>query len=257
MKYFFNFKIRNMKKIYFLFLFIPLSLFSTLAMSQSFSLSNISGPVANGSVISVHGLNDAALIEAPVYVTNNSLTDTLWLKVRKFIVDTLPGTTNTFCFGLCYGATVYNSPSPLVIPPNTTLYGNAFNGEYTPYGHDGTTTVRYRVYNVNNSDTSSFTVNYSASANGIDENQSNWVSLHAYPNPANATVAIEFQLKDGRNNANLQIQNILGEVVKGVSLQESNGKRTIQVADLSNGVYFYTLKVDNHTLYSKKLIIRH
>ncbi|RUA25002.1 MAG: hypothetical protein DSY76_07085 [Bacteroidetes bacterium] len=76
-----------------------------------------------------------------------------------------------------------------------------------------------------------------------------------FPNPATNKVSVKYDLK-GANNAQLEIRNVLGSLVKKVSINESNGLLNVDVSDLTNGVYFYSFIVNNEIIKSKKLIIQ-
>ena len=67
----------------------------------------------------------------------------------------------------------------------------------------------------------------------------------SYPNPVKNTTEISFQIRGAINsqNATLQIYNILGELVKTV--QGTEGKASIDVTELSNGIYFYVLQTSS------------
>lgn len=66
-----------------------------------------------------------------------------------------------------------------------------------------------------------------------------------YPNPINHTATISFQVRGltDQQNAEIKIYNILGEYVK--SVDGNNGTATIDVTDISNGIYFYVLRTNS------------
>ena len=250
------FKLMKRQLFYFL-VSVSIGLVSNNVLSQHITLSNVSGSVSNGGLVSVHGLSDASLIEAPVYVTNSS-TDTLYLKLRKIIVDTVSGSSNTFCFGLCYAATVYVSPNPVQIPPGVTLYGNGFDGEYYPAGHEGVTTVRYLIFNINNlNDTASFTVSYAAQLNSVAENTSKILELTAYPNPANNMINIDYNVASSSRSLSISFRDILGRIIREMHLNSNIGNLNISTESFENGIYFYSIMDGDKTLDSKKMIIKH
>lgn len=73
-----------------------------------------------------------------------------------------------------------------------------------------------------------------------------------YPNPAKdkTSIAVEFN----SNEALLTLSNILGEVISVQSLPHS-GIFTIDLTEIPEGFYFYTLTVDGHKL-TKKLTVK-
>lgn len=77
-----------------------------------------------------------------------------------------------------------------------------------------------------------------------------------YPNPFNPTTKINFQLKNS-GNVKLKVYNSLGKEVQILINQKMNsGEYSVDFdgSNLSNGVYFYTLKV-NEYLETKKMIL--
>ena len=74
-------------------------------------------------------------------------------------------------------------------------------------------------------------------------------TLRAYPNPATETVTIDYSLpKDGT----LVVRNLLGSVVKTVTLTAGTGSARIDIATLPQGVYTYGMA--GHAM--QKLVVR-
>ncbi|MEI8203963.1 MAG: T9SS type A sorting domain-containing protein [Bacteroidota bacterium] len=246
-----------MKKQYFsLILLISFALISNMVISQNITLSYSGGAIANGGSITVHDLATTPVISANVYITNTT-TDTLQLKCRKFVIDTVTGTTNSFCFGLCFGSTTYVSPAPVAFAGGVTDM-SSFVGDYSPNGISGTTTIRYLIFNVNNlNDTASFIINYYAEPTSVNEYAANLISVNAYPNPANSYVSINYDIFKDVSNAKLIIRNILGKTMKEIPLNSISGRLNVNTEDLDEGIYFYSVAINNDIQNSKKLIIRH
>ncbi len=84
---------------------------------------------------------------------------------------------------------------------------------------------------------------------GIDETPANSTMVNVYPNPATNLVNINYTLN---NNADVQLQviDVTGKLVFSQNLgSQIAGSHTTQISksnlNLSTGVYFYTLKVNN------------
>jgi hypothetical protein len=75
-----------------------------------------------------------------------------------------------------------------------------------------------------------------------------------HPNPVRDATNIQFGLPQGSNNAQLVISDNLGRVVKSVQLTAS-GIVNVDVSGLSNGVYNYSLVLDNKTLQTRKMTV--
>ena len=60
----------------------------------------------------------------------------------------------------------------------------------------------------------------------------------------------------GVNNASVNIVNLLGSVVKHADLMAGSDKVSIDVSDLPQGVYFYSVVADGNIIQTKKLIVK-
>lgn len=85
----------------------------------------------------------------------------------------------------------------------------------------------------------------------VVEKQSTEVSV--YPNPASNVIKIKYDNQGSYNNQ-LIIRNMVGAVVKTIPLKEN--LMEVSIADLANGMYFYSLSVDGVIQNTKKLIIK-
>ena len=94
---------------------------------------------------------------------------------------------------------------------------------------------------------------------GINDNQLLENSFTAFPNPViNGKLNINFMLDDAANNASLFVTSIIGQQVKEVfngSLNNDPYQFEINTDDLSEGVYFVTLRTETQNI-TKKVIIQ-
>lgn len=74
------------------------------------------------------------------------------------------------------------------------------------------------------------------------------------PNPVRDATNIQFGLPQGSNNAQLVITDHLGRVVKSMQLIAS-GTVNVDVSGLGNGVYNYSLVIDNKVLQTRKMMV--
>ncbi len=244
-----------MKKI----LLLALSVTLTAGLqAQSLSLSYSGGPIQPGSTIQIMGNPMDDPIQMDIQTTNNTSVP-VSVKIRKIINagDTISGTTNTFCWGVCYPPNIYLSPNALTIDPGATV--DEFDGDYTPAGINGISTISYVFFNTaDTNDAVKVTVQYNASPTGVAEKLLEKVNFSsAYPNPASKNVNFNYSLPVDFNSANLTISNILGTVVREVKINNISGSLQIPVSELSDGIYFYSLKVNEQLLLTKKMIVRH
>ena len=242
-----------MKKILlfsFLTYFISLGLFA-----QSLELNNSYGPVANGDtvVMATTLLNQTQVMN--VNVKNISSSD-VNVKVKKTELNMVSGSDAYFCWASCYAPSIFISPDPLTISANTSAPN--FTGDYEDNGNAGTSWVRYTFFLESKpSDTVCFVIKYIAGSGvGIDDASPKVEVSNIFPNPANNKVSVNYDL-NGATNAQLEIRNILGSVVKSVELTNTNGQVSIDVSDLTNGVYFYSFMVNEVAVKTTKLVIQH
>lgn len=175
------------------------------------------------------------------------------LVIERVINDLAPGHSSYFCWGaLCYPPTTSIS-SQFTLAPGE---GDTMKAYLNPTGDVGTSTVTYRVYDFDNpSDSTSFTITYSAALVSVDEVSLDKMLSPATPNPADQYTRLNYSVNS--LNSKIIITNLLGGVVKEIPLVDKKNNVLIPTADLRNGIYLYSLVVDNRTIGSRKLIVTH
>ncbi len=225
-----------MKKALYLVLF---SAFAMSANAQSLSV------VEQDTVVEV---NSTAVADYGFYIkVKNTSSEDLEVYVRRaYNSPTCAYDSAYFCWDYCYGADVDNSIGYVSILAGDEK--NDFSGHvYSPTTNSTCMdSTRYVFYNGKDpSDSLSVWVQISAGPTmGTVDVQITADKL--YPNPARNYITVETS-KSGQ----FVIYNALGALVKTKALNP--GKNAISVAELSNGVYLYS--VDGTSF--KKLIIRH
>ena len=240
-----------MKKILLFSVISYLSIFTVFA--QSFQLSDGSGTISNGDTITHSSSQTNVTIEAHASIKNIS-TNVVRTLVKRTEIVIIPTTKNSFCWLLCYPPFINESPDTIDIASGHT--DNHFVGDYRPMGTTGTSIILYTFFNAENTnDSISFVVKYISGVVGIDDANPNITVSNLYPNPAVNNVSIQYNL-DGTHNAELEIRNVLGSIVKTIKIEEMQGILSIDVSDLTNGVYFYSFIANNTIIKSKKLVIQ-
>jgi hypothetical protein len=196
---------------------------------------------------------------------HNDYSSSKTIKVKRYLLQQTSGQDIYYCFGTnCYTA----NSNPVFIPnQNVTIPSGGMlpNGAGT-YGLKtdfddnsilGTSVVRYTMYDVNNvSDSVSFVVTYDVAAVGIKKNEDQANKLNfCSPNPATNSVLIPFELKQANSNAKIILHNIIGNKVKEVEINELKGVAQIDLSHLDEGIYFYSLQINQKLISTKKLII--
>jgi hypothetical protein len=231
-----------------------LGVIACIGYSQSLSLSNENGPVANDSYINKSGLPTDDEIVVEMFVTNNTA-DPIPVMVKKVETSMVPGTASLFCWGLCFAPSVYVSPDPLTINGNTTNETD-FSGHYLPSGIPGMSVIRYVFFDQRNpNDSVCFNTNFQAYPLGIS-GLTGTNALSAYPNPASSKVTIAFAGMESASGKVI-IRNLLGENVKEIAVSGTSGKVLFDATDLNSGIYFYSLVINGNAVATKKLVVRH
>lgn len=124
----------------------------------------------------------------------------------------------------------------------------------------GTSSVRYVAYNKSlPSQPMEFEITFS-----VDEKPekqklyvSRAISVHEiYPNPVIDQAYIDYRILDDRVKAKIRLHNILGTVLKEFDLPSEENVMSIKTDELSAGIYFYTLYLDNEGVMTRKLVVR-
>jgi len=199
----------------------------------------------------------------------NTSTDTITVKCQKtnltlpLLIDMSTGDTSFaesfYCFaGNCYSASSTNASSSAVLAPGQQISfdnsdADAHSGYYDAYGASGVAEVQYCFYDVNNSlDQTCVIITYDCrSTTGINDfNEISEIS-DFYPNPANGLTNFRFN----GTKAQLKIIDILGNELKVLQLEQP-GIKKIDLTDMSKGIYFGKLVINNKATTIKKFIVK-
>jgi len=87
--------------------------------------------------------------------------------------------------------------------------------------------------------------------------QSKDITIHdVYPNPVTDEAFIDYRIHNDAIKAKVVIHNILGRTMNETELPVFETKIKLSADDLTTGVYFYTLYLDNGGVLTRKLIVR-
>ena len=196
---------------------------------------------------------------------HNSYPVSKTVKIKRYLLQYTSGHDIYYCFGAnCFNA---NTNTVFIPTQNVTLASGAMlpNGAGT-YGLKtdfddnnviGNSIVRYTLYDINNPiDSVSFTINYDVSAVGIKLHETIKFAMNqCIPNPAKEFTIIPYEIKNYDGNAKLILNDILGNKVREIKLEEASGNLKIDLTGLNEGIYFYTLQIKQKNMISRKLII--
>jgi hypothetical protein len=226
-----------------------------MAIGQNIGISYSGGTFNNGDTITLSSTDANATFALNIWITNNS-SDVIGIKAKKTELSIISGSDNYFCsWTSCYQPDTYVTPDSLPLPGGET--NKAFTADYESNGNVGKSTVMYTFYNSQKAnDSIAVIVNYIAgSAVGIESNEPVITLSNAYPNPVKDAFYLDYNFSKV-NTARVELINVIGSIVKVQELHDMNGKARIDISDLNNGVYFYSLIIDGNKYISKKLIVQ-
>lgn len=246
-----------MKKL--LLIFVSVLLCSHFIAAQSLTILYNGAPLTNGAEITLNGeISSDPFYEVKAYARVKNNTDrTVNVMAKRVEHDTVTGTENYFCWGQCFPPNVSISPNPTPIAANDTTPHEFFTGYYTPKQKPGTSIIKYVFFiesDVN--DSISFIVNYVVSPSSLNDLRATSNLGNAFPNPASEKVSINYELPFGTSQAQIKIFNLMGQAVAEQQLFNSRGKAELNLSNLKEGVYFYSLHINNQAVATKKLIVR-
>lgn len=186
----------------------------------------------------------------------NITNDTLHVKVKRTPVSVVSGSSNSFCWDVCYTSITSESVHSVTMVPDS-VYNN-FYADFLPNGNVGLSSIKYCFFDEDvTTDSICLIAYFNASATGIETNilpEGNYIS-DAFPNPSNGTTQLIYSVKKDAGSSKLEMHNILGSLVKVIDLKEKSGTVKLPLEDVGSGIYFCSLVVDNKTISTRKLVV--
>lgn len=226
------------------------------ANSQSFHLSWDGVTLGDTVVISPEDTTAAELIfEA---IIHNDTDNGANIKVVRNRVVLLDGALDYFCWGACYPPDLDTSGMTMFVPAGGQSGDIDFSAHYEIHDVVGVSIVEYTFFNFDNPvDAIKVVVKYDTSPSAIDENILANISVSdIYPNPAVNTVSLDYNLPMEIESAGIKIVNLLGSVVKEQQINTGIDKIRMDISDLNDGIYFYSVLINGEAYITKKLIVK-
>jgi len=243
-----------MKKITLLIAFT----LSVVALQAQYSLSW--DGVAFGDTVVIQGdPADEEMIFNAILTNDSDDTDTIMIQRRRIVM--VEGASHYFCWGLCYlpnPDSIFSPPAYIVIQSGASSGELDFAAHYLPDNSVGTSMFEYTFFNKNDRDEKVVVVaEFVTSPSGVlDQMMANAHISDLYPNPATSFVSLNYDLPTQVESARIKIINILGSIVKDEEMNKNASNLRIDVSDLTNGVYFYSIIINNEVYKTKKLIVK-
>lgn len=190
----------------------------------------------------------------------NATGSTLDFGCKRIGIQEVPGATNQFCWGtLCspFGTGNGTSSEVVTLAPNEAT--GSFYAHYRHNGNVGQSIIRYCWFDVNNvSNEYCFDVNYCIDSEcivSVTETSSTGQIEKISPNPINNTGNITYSFQTVPNSGKLTIYNMVGSIVKQVTLTKKSGTVIINAADFENGIYFCNIENGGKIFETKRFIV--
>ena len=175
--------------------------------------------------------------------------------VEKEVVENLEGTMNFFCWGACFGPDTYVSPNPVTVDANSVTGDEALSFHVMfEEGVFGKVHMKYSAYDERNpGERVTINVIFHKSGVGVDEMPALYFGK-PYPNPANSTVSFDYNLSG--SNATAVIYNLVGQEVMRQEINTFEGKMSLSVAELNDGIYFCSVKRNGQNFATVKFVVK-
>ena len=176
--------------------------------------------------------------------------------VEKEVVEDLEGAINFFCWGSCFGPDTYVSPRPVTIAADALTNEEALSFHVLfDEGVYGKVKMKYSAYDESNP-SQRVTINVVFRRSGVGVQETNAVRFgQAYPNPASSVVNFDYNLNVG-DKVSVAIYNLLGQEVMKQQMNGMQGRLSISVADLNDGIYFCNLFVNGCAVKTEKFVVK-
>lgn len=77
----------------------------------------------------------------------------------------------------------------------------------------------------------------------------------AAPNPARGFTNISYSLPSDARSARIVVKNLLGNVVSNENISTDSQSLRLDTGNFSNGIYIYSLMINNQSVMSKRLVV--
>ncbi len=224
------------------------------------TLRDAASNVVNNTTLIVYGNPSSNLLEQDLTAELNA-TATSVINVRRYELNTVPGSRNYFCWGVCYlpdtsGETpVWVSDSSVTMNPQQVV--NNFHAYYKPMGAAAYACFQFVWYDMADpTDSTWVNICFDTQTFTGTEEVATGSALEAFPNPV-AGGEVTFAFGAGADTGGLQLvlYNALGERALVRSLSTATGRAVVPVNSLANGVWFAALEQNGHMVATKRLVV--
>lgn len=225
-------------------LLILMSIISLNVFSQSFTLTPEDNPVI-GSPTDFD-------IFTKITVRNNT-SENLSLKASRQAVSISQGTSNYFCWDVCYGDTFNTSVGVINFEPGE-IDNSSFSVHFRPNGSSSVSVIKYCVYNLLDvSDSSCVNVSFSTETTDISSDENRTFSQF-FPNPTTGLTSLDYSINYG-DELSITVGDMLGNIVADKSFVSTNGKVSFDLSIQRAGLYFANIVLNGELKSVERIVI--
>ncbi|MBX2971955.1 MAG: T9SS type A sorting domain-containing protein [Flavobacteriales bacterium] len=229
------------------------------AQTPFVTLTDDDGNEVNGTVIVSPCSVSAETDTVHLYATLNAAVSRE-VNVRRYELGTVPGSTNFFCWGLCFAPReagerpVWVGSVPVMMEPGVETSG--FGAYYSPNAAAGTAGFRFVFYDTDSpTDTAWVDILFDVST-GVKEAQEAVLSFDAYPNPTvDGSMTLRCTLHPTLQGASMVVYDALGSKVLIQPIRGNGGTVVLPREKLQPGMYFATIEANGRALLTKRLAV--
>lgn len=250
-----NLKKSRMKKLFFT-LTLLVSVFALSAQKYVVTEKETGNVVENGANYYVYGEgNDFEELVLELLVTAN---ENVNLIAEAEVIQAVEGTYNTICLESCYAPGTTTTPVVPFAAGESKDFAMHYMYSNTMEEVLGMEQImKYSLYEEGSHEMFIVNVIFKYSLDDVEENSIVKTFSNAYPVPAKDVVNFDYNFRSNVNEAYVAIYNMMGQEVMRSEISALQGKVCLNVSDLADGVYFYSLIVNGKTEKSSKLVVRH
>ena len=173
--------------------------------------------------------------------------------VEREEISVSEGSLNYFCWGLCLSPTVSVS-QPVAVAADEVTGEGALAFHYMPMESTTSTSIRYYAYDPRVDGSRISTVVVFNSGENVSEKAFADMG-RAYPNPASSDVHFNYEVS-AVSQVSVSVYNLLGQEVKNQKVNGLQGRVSISVSDLNEGIYFCKLFVNGCAVKTEKFVVK-
>jgi hypothetical protein len=221
---------------------------------QDLRLLSSEGIVITNKTIHVSGFASDKQINSSIWIQNESNIDKQ-IVVTQEVLQQSPGSNHIYFWK---DETEENQTALKTL--KTFKSGNInkeFITEFYPNNSIGNASVKYTFSNIKDPKDSFFIIVEYSISKGTLQDIPDYTLSEAYPNPAIHYSKLDYDIPRNTMESKIIIRSILGSIVKEYLLEGESGTLKIHTDNLSGGIYFYSLLIDDEIKITRKLVVKH